>query len=695
MKRVLILTVCFLSAFPSVYAQEIRDTLTASSVEYARDLKTVPGVYGIDIEKTLRITTPTGEGDIFKYIQFLPGVATGAEGSSATYTRGGNMGNNLMTLDGVPIYGSSHLLGFSSAMPLDVIERADYRIGGFGGEDANLTSSHIRLHSADGDFSKFHGKASVSNFLASANLSFPIVKDKLSFIGSFRISPIGLEYRLARNLINRYQQEVDSIKATVYDVYGKFKYRLSQDKSLSLSIFHSYDSYNYGIGMNGLSRDGLKWGNLIGNLQYDSFAESGYTIKASLSFNDNNSGQIQEKKLDGIYNRLEIRNDLKEIKLNVSASRTINRYANIKFGGSTRYNIFNPGTSREYAGDSKVGKDVRPFSSNRTGTFLTSIYGQIELSKEKEYLLQASAAVNAFIFPYMYSARVTVNPDAGILARYHITEAISTEATFDYKTQYFHTLEGLPMGWSLDMIVPSNEILKPEHSLQGYWGWSFRFGPNHIDIGGYYKKMHNLVYYRHASDVFNPAASGWKETTDVGEGTSFGGEFLYDLSLKRLSVQIAYTLSKTDRKFPLVNRGAVFPAKYDRRHILNANLEYAIISRPKASFKFNATFTYQSGHWENVANCYVPERNIIDGTTVPVVVISAVNDIKMPDYIRWDNSLSLEVKRPRCRHNINLGVYNTLNRHNPSFIVYNNEKERWETLSLIPIMPSLYYSIAF
>ena len=42
-----------------------------------------------------------GEADIIKYVQTLPGVSTGAEGSSAIYVRGGNIGSNLTTLDGV------------------------------------------------------------------------------------------------------------------------------------------------------------------------------------------------------------------------------------------------------------------------------------------------------------------------------------------------------------------------------------------------------------------------------------------------------------------------------------------------------------------------------------------------------------------------------------------------------------------
>ena len=51
------------------------------------------------------VISPLGEGDPFKWVQSLPGVTTGADGTIALYVRGSNMGNNLFSLDGVPVYG--------------------------------------------------------------------------------------------------------------------------------------------------------------------------------------------------------------------------------------------------------------------------------------------------------------------------------------------------------------------------------------------------------------------------------------------------------------------------------------------------------------------------------------------------------------------------------------------------------------
>lgn len=78
-----------------------------------------------------------------------------------------------------------------------------------------------------------------------------------------------------------------------------------------------------------------------------------------------------------------------------------------------------------------------------------------------------------------------------------------------------------------------------------------------------------------------------------------------------------------------------------------------------------------------------------------ISAVSSFNDTQMPFYMRWDNSVSAEIRKGRHRHNISVGVYNTLNRHNPSMVIYNDKSERWQTLSLIPIMPSLNYKFEF
>ena len=68
----------------------------------------------VPIEIIKKIPALMGEVDVIKALQLLPGVQSGNEGSSGFYVRGGGPDQNLILLDGVPVYNVSHLFGFFS-----------------------------------------------------------------------------------------------------------------------------------------------------------------------------------------------------------------------------------------------------------------------------------------------------------------------------------------------------------------------------------------------------------------------------------------------------------------------------------------------------------------------------------------------------------------------------------------------------
>ena len=45
-------------------------------------------------------------------------------------------------------------------------------------------------------------------------------------------------------------------------------------------------------------------------------------------------------------------------------------------------------------------------------------------------------------------------------------------------------------------------------------------------------------------------------------------------------------------------------------------------------------------------------------------------------------------------HSLTLGVFNVLNRHNPSMLTYDAETKTWNQVSLFPVMPSIKYVLS-
>ena len=107
-RRLIVLSLSLLSAGSFVsFAQdvELRDTLRAAIKVDTRKVARTIGGLSTDMKGIRSVASPLGEGDPIKWVQGLPGITTGAVGSSAFYVRGGNMGNNLFSIDGVPVYG--------------------------------------------------------------------------------------------------------------------------------------------------------------------------------------------------------------------------------------------------------------------------------------------------------------------------------------------------------------------------------------------------------------------------------------------------------------------------------------------------------------------------------------------------------------------------------------------------------------
>lgn len=68
-------------------------------------------------------------------------------GELKTDVRGGNSGNNLFSLDGVPVYGYSHLLGLTTAIPQSVMGSVSLSKSDFDGSDSNFTAAHLKIES--------------------------------------------------------------------------------------------------------------------------------------------------------------------------------------------------------------------------------------------------------------------------------------------------------------------------------------------------------------------------------------------------------------------------------------------------------------------------------------------------------------------------------------------------------------------
>ena len=131
----------------------------------------------LSIRQVEQIPVVMGETDIMKTIQLLPGITSIAEGRSGYIVRGSGIDQNLILMDGMPIYYSSHMQGLYSVFNSDAVKGLTVYKGGvparFGGRGASVLDVQMK----DGNIEQFQGSISAGLITSKFSLEAPIIKE--------------------------------------------------------------------------------------------------------------------------------------------------------------------------------------------------------------------------------------------------------------------------------------------------------------------------------------------------------------------------------------------------------------------------------------------------------------------------------------------------------------------------------------
>jgi hypothetical protein len=207
----------------------------------------------------------------------------------------------------------------------------------------------------------------------------------------------------------------------------------------------------------------------------------------------------------------------------------------------------------------------------------------------------------------------------------------------------------------------------------------------------YYKKMHNQVEYKEGAQPEDNVNDNADNNFTFGTGESYGIELFLNKRRGKFTGWTGYTLSWTKRKFPEINRGEEFYAKFDRRHDISTVLTYEMNKK----WTFAAIFVYGTGNSVTLPiNWYLLNGNI-------VYDYGPRNWYRMKPYHRLDLSATLQGKKTkRFESSWNFSIYNVYSRLNPYFIYFDTEgsiesgsfKNVAKQVSLFPILPSVTWN---
>ena len=287
----------------SLSDQMLQEVEILSSKEELVHQKSEMSTVDLSMDKVRALPALLGENDVMKTIQLLPGVQTGSEGTSGLYVRGGGPDQNLILLDGVPVYNASHLFGFFSVFNSDAINSTKLVKGGFPARYGGRLSSVIDIKMKEGNMKKFHGQGSIGLIASKISLEGPIIKDKTSFILSARRTYLDI---LARPFIAANQRrqagknggnpnDANSGGYYFYDFNGKINHKINDKHRLYLSNYmgrdraflDAIDNYSnnsdssYGVDT---TKSQLRWGNIISALRWNYMPSNKVFINTTLRY---------------------------------------------------------------------------------------------------------------------------------------------------------------------------------------------------------------------------------------------------------------------------------------------------------------------------------------------------------------------------------------------------------------------------
>ncbi len=665
------------------------------------------GVDKIKVKDVDAVPVLFGEKDIMKTMQLLPGVKSAGEGNAGFYVRGGGADQNLILLDGAPVYNASHLLGFFSVFNSDALKDVKLYKGGAPAEFGGRLSSVMDIKMKEGNSKKLSVSGGLGLISSRLTIEAPIVKNKGSFIVSGRRTYVDMFLPLMKNK----NEGLSKSTLYFYDFNAKANYRLGDKDRIFISGYFGRDVFSMA------DQFRFDWGNSTATARWNHIYSKKLFSNTSFIFSNYN----YKITFGEVGSEIQIGSQIQDFNVKQDFIYYLNNKNTLSFGGNIIHHTFKPGEidtgedipfilndiSKRYSVESALYLSNEQKIKNR----LTLVYGLrysnfTQIGPGDIYTYDNTGNV---IDTTYYSKNEKVAGFNGLSPRLAINflldENSSVKAGFSRTYQFLHLLSNSTASTPTDIWIPSSNNVKPEIANQYSIGYFRNFKDNLIEFSTefYYKSMFNSIDYKDGAEVtLNPTVEG---ELLFGIGRAYGVEFLVKKRRGKLTGWVSYTLSKTEKQFDEINKGNWFPAKQDRTHDVSIVAIYKLNDR----LTFSGTWVYYTGN----AVTFPTAKYMIEGQVVDYY--TERNGYRMPDYHRLDLGITLNNKKYKTSTNPetgkdiqvkkkfesswNFSVYNAYSRENAYSITFKENKETGKTeavqLSLFKIIPSISYNFKF
>lgn len=676
MNRRLLPIIILLTHFSSAFAQQKEnelafsfDTIDISASRYSNSLRASGwGNYKVDMDLMSELPKIFGNSDPIHYAQMLPGVQTQGEYSAGLHVNGSEQGHNQISIEGVPLYGVSHLLGFFSVfnpthykeMTLNTTA-SDVVLPNRLGASLDFCTDHNRPDSLNGQYS--FGLISLQG-----TLNAPVGK-KSTLTLSARTSYMGLLY--SRWL------EVDEAGAnySFSDVNATWLTDIGPKDKISVDTYWGQDNADFYTDRN-VADIVSTWGNNSQAIHWYHDSHSNLTMNASL-YRTGYSNSLTAYQ-DGI--KYSLPSDIVDYGLRYSAGCRFLRsgveliHHNIGIQTPMIEGAYNNSTSSLEHQKSEELSVYTDMTFNISGHVVSTVgvRGTNYILPDEDFkVADASASVSYYadsdwklslnLFQrHQFLFQTGVN-DCGMPVEFWLSVG------GEFKPQ-------MCRGFNLEFSTP---LLDGKYKLTS---------------GAYFKNLTNQVsYYGSLLDYVN---TDYDLNAHLlkGKGKNYGANIMILKTDGTLTGWMSYSYGRALRRFDHEGMDKWYPAAHERIHELDMVASYRLNDR----FSVSSTFVASGGTpYTAPKYLYVLQGRII-------TQYGDYNASRLKPYVRLDASVDMKFRKKHIRqidsHGMNLSFYNLTCRSNDLYYrlkVYNGYYYYRHTTFFVKVLPSLSYYVSF
>lgn len=659
------------------------------------------GIERLSIKSIKEIPPMMGEVDVIKSIITLPGISSVGEGSGGINVRGGSVGQNLVLLDGAPIFFTSHLFGFFSVFNQDVVEDVTLYKGSIPARYGGRISSVLSVETQDPIKDSLIVSGGIGLISSRLTLQTPMIKDKLGVMVSGRTTYSDWILKSVNN------PQLKNSSASFYDLNSKISWRMGEKGKLSFSAYQGADKFAFS------SDTTYRYGNISSTLIHQYELNDVFNITSLISYSNNFSNVIGDFSNQDFL--LEIGSESKAAKVYMGADLTGHYF---EWGAELNQYKLNPGQLKPTNAESIINKRELELDYGREWGFFAednfdfnkfkfivgmrySFYQKLGPFTSFTYQEDRTKSPQSITDTNVYDENEKIISYGGFEPRfsmnYEINEFQSLKFGYQRTRQYMHLIANNAAVVPTDIYKLSNQHIKPQIGDQLSLGYFRNFGNGLFETSTevYYKNIQNSIDYKEGANLL---LNEFLETEIVnGMGYSYGTELSINKTAGDLTGRLSYTYSRSFFKATgrfeeeNINNGDPYPAYFDKPHDLTSIVTYKLSD----DWSLGANFTYSTGRPVSI-----PVSKYEVGS-IAVAEFSERNQYRIPDYHRLDLSLNYEPENnnKKFKSSWTIGLYNVYGRKNPFSVFFrdqNGAPPQAYRLAILGIpFPSVTYNFSF